>query len=46
MKKFFSVITAISTALAAIYGIMALLDRLKNRQPDVVYFDTKDDEEK
>ena len=46
MKKFFSVITAISTVIAAIYGIMALLDRLKNRQPDVVYFDTKDDDKK
>ena len=45
MKKFFSVITAISTAIAAIYGIMARLDRLKNRQPDVVYFDSKDDDE-
>ena len=45
MKNFFKTISAISTVLVAVYSILKIVERLKNRQPDVIYFDTKDDEE-
>lgn len=45
MKKFFKAVTAISAALVSIYGILALIDKLRNRQSDVIYFDSKDGEE-
>lgn len=43
MKNFFKTISAISTALIAVYSILAIVERMKNRQPDVIYFDADDD---
>lgn len=45
MKKFVNVITAISAALVSIFGILSLIDKMRNRQPDVIYFDSTEEEE-
>ena len=44
MKKFFKFVSAVSAIVVSVFGILALIDKIKNRRSDVIYFDCPEDE--